>query len=90
MVSDVLRHCSKIVSILSLIRFNCPQLTPVVGHLTQYVLKCPCLSNKKFEHQENSYTGEQGTISYLKNWNYWFGDQREDSLTSLEVCNMPN
>jgi hypothetical protein len=49
--SDVLRHCSKIVSILSLIGFNCPhaisiQWSPVIEHLTQYVPKCTCLSNK--------------------------------------------
>ena len=24
----------------------------------------------------------------LKNWKNLFGDQREDSLTSLEVCNL--
>jgi hypothetical protein len=40
-VSDVLCHCSKIVAILSLIRFNCQhavsiQLTPVIEHQMQY------------------------------------------------------
>jgi hypothetical protein len=50
-VSDVLGHCLKIISVLLIICFNHPyvismQLIPVAEHQTQYILKYLCLSNK--------------------------------------------
>ena len=50
-----------------------------------------CLYNNHLSHHSclNTHQGNliQGKAQLaLKNWKNLFGDQREDSLTSLEVC----
>ena len=44
------------------------------------------ISINKFPTAGKYYTGKAQLA--LKNWKNLFGDQREDSLTSLEVCNL--